>query len=115
MPSGIYKRTKPVWNKGKTHPKIKGDKNPMWKGNKVGYDAIHDWVNRTLGVPKICNECGITGKLTKDGRRYLHWANKSHEYKGEKEDWVSLCHKCHFKYDRKSGWGEGIKFKNKAK
>lgn len=28
-----------------------------------------------------------------------HWANKSHKYKRELTDWISLCVKCHKKYD----------------
>src|SRR3990167_6202432 len=29
-------------------------KNPGWKGNKVGYQGLHQWVRRKLGTPSYC-------------------------------------------------------------
>jgi len=28
-----------------------------WKGNDVGYSALHDWVKRKLGKADICSNC----------------------------------------------------------
>ena len=32
----------------------KGEKHHEWKGNKVGYESLHTWVVRKLGIPKKC-------------------------------------------------------------
>lgn len=78
-----------------------------FKGDEVGYYALHDWVYRYKGRPDKCEFCG--------GNKAMQWANKSHEYKRDLEDWLSLCKKCHVKYDRESGnWGVATrKFKRK--
>ena len=69
-----------------------GEENGMWKGDKVGYYALHDWISRKLGKAVICKKCGYQGNC--------HWANKSHEYKRDLNDWISLCPKCHKGYDK---------------
>ena len=99
MPTGVYIRKKPIWNKGKKYPQITGNKNHMWKGSKVGYHSLHDWVIRNLGIPKECSDCGAGTTFDTIGRRKIHWANKSHKYKRLLNDWISLCIKCHRKYD----------------
>lgn len=68
-------------------------KNHKWKGDKVGYRALHSWVARQLGKPSRCEHCGDTSK-----RKY-EWANKSHEYLRDVNDWIRLCIPCHKKYD----------------
>ena len=73
-----------------------GKKNPEWKGNKVGYRALHHWVQRWLGKPKKCTCCG---KLQTKSGKMIHWANKSHQYLRSLKDWISLCAKCHKAYD----------------
>lgn len=77
--------------------KQKGVKNIMWKGDKVGYRALHLWVERCLGKPIRCEHCGIISK----NRAIIHWANKSHNYLRDLNDWLPLCVKCHFKYDKR--------------
>jgi hypothetical protein len=57
------------------------------------YDNLHNWVRRKKGKPTICEHCNKT-----DGR--IEWANKSHLYKKKIEDWISLCKKCHYQYDK---------------
>lgn len=59
----------------------------------VGYSAIHRWVYRTFGKAKTCRQCGATEKV--------QWANKDHTYQRVEKDWLQLCAKCHYKYDRK--------------
>ena len=78
------------WNKG-FGEYIKGNKNPAWKGNMVGYTALHDWVKVRLAKPLACNHCG---KI-----KALNLANKSHKYKRSLNDWLWLCSKCHGNYD----------------
>jgi len=72
---------------------IKGEKNPKWKGDDVGYQALHTWVRDRLGKPKKCSHCPATTNLD--------WANKSGKYKRDLKDWISLCRKCHIWYDKK--------------
>lgn len=76
---------------------VLGNKNFKWKGENVGYYALHSWVDRNLTRKYTCQHC-----LTKQKR--TEWANKSHKYKRELTDWLELCKKCHAKYD-KSTWG----------
>ena len=78
-----------------------GKENINWKGNKVGYYALHCWVERTLGKPEGCVSCG-----TKKGR--LEWANRSYRYLRDVNDWIPLCKRCHASYD-KDNWGLATK------
>lgn len=84
-----------VWNKGKSREEFKGNKHPLWKGEKVSYRNLHRWVERELGKPEYCWSCGA--KLF--GKR-IHWANISHEYRRDLEDFARLCVKCHRLYDK---------------
>ena len=85
-------RGKPSWNNG-----LKGymakEKNGMWKGEKVSYSGIHKWIHKNFIRQDNCEGCGT--KIKK-----LTWANISKEYKREREDWLQLCYKCHWHYDR---------------
>lgn len=72
-----------------------GDKNFKWKGDKVGYIALHAWVARKLGKPQECSFCGSRD----EGTRKYHWANVSRQYKRDLSDWIRLCAKCHYHYD----------------
>ncbi len=86
------------WNKG-----IKTGIIPAnFKGENVGYDALHDWVRRHRGKATVCEYCSST--------KSVQWANKSHSYKRDLTDWLSLCRKCHIKYDRENNaWGVASK------
>jgi hypothetical protein len=72
----------------------RGEESHAWKGEKVGKTALHNWVERQLGKPKICWHCG-----SKNKKKY-EWANKSQEYKRDVDDWLRLCTLCHAKYDK---------------
>lgn len=74
----------------------KGEKCPSWKGDKVGYPGIHEWVRKELGKPDTCEFCGRTGL---SGRK-INWANKSGRYLRDLNDWLRLCIPCHRKYDK---------------
>lgn len=67
------------------------EKNPSWKGDKVGYSGLHHWVRRRLLKPVACSDC----KKIKD----LDLANISGEYKRDLADWEWLCRLCHMKKD----------------
>lgn len=78
------------------------ENNINWKGDNVGYIALHAWVYRQLGEARNwdCVYCGSEDNA--------EWANVSREYKRELDDWIPLCRKCHFRYDkqhlRKRDW-----------
>lgn len=93
-PTGLKYKTKKLnptsfkkgcvpWNKGLRTPELKGK----------SYDALHDWVRRIYGSPRICWQCGDEYK-----ERY-EWANVSGKYKKDLKDWMRLCRKCHHKFD----------------
>lgn len=101
------------WTKGTNAGFQKGAKNPMKNDviiNKVKlalstrckrrtiYNAkitstIHREVERILGKPKKCENCGDTTKNKYD------WANISGEYKDDITDYIRLCISCHRLYD----------------
>ena len=120
MPSGVYKRTKwhirkqkegfkkvgGAWNKGKIGFGA-GEKNYAWKGERVGYSALHGWIIRKFGIADKCEnkDCiyprkNKSGKWVRKVKRY-EWANISGEYKRTKKDFIQLCPSCHRKYDLK--------------
>jgi DNA-directed RNA polymerase subunit RPC12/RpoP len=68
-----------------------GEKNPMWKGNEVGYMALHEYVRKHFPKPKKCMECS---KKTK----FLDLANKG-IYNRDLINWEYLCRKCHMTKD----------------
>lgn len=69
----------------------KGTDHHQWKGDKVGYAALHDWVQRYRGKANKCEWCGSTSKM--------EWANISRKYKRDLNDFMQLCHSCHMKHD----------------
>lgn len=85
-----------------------GPNNYRWKGNAVGYYALHRWVERTLGKPLRCEICGNTG-----GK--FNWANKSKKYLRSTDDWVRLCLVCHKRFDglTKLSKEQALEIKNK--
>jgi hypothetical protein len=85
------------WNKGKKMPKITGEKNYQWKGEKVSYRALHKWVIKYLGNPKKCSKCGKEKTTPKS----IQWANVDHNYKRNLTDWIALCASCHKIYDQR--------------
>lgn len=82
-----------------------GSEHHCWKGAEVGYDGLHHWLKRMRGVATKCEnpDCiyprkNTRGKIMLRPKRY-NWANKSHEYKRDLNDWVQLCVSCHKSYD----------------
>jgi len=84
-----FKSGQRSWNKDKKFPERSGEHHPLWKGDDVGYEAIHGWVYRQLGKASSCERCGAL-----ESKRF-QWHNKSHLYKRDISDWESLCAKCH--------------------
>ena len=71
------------------------EKNSRWKGDDVGYGALHTWVMRKKGraTKHPCLFC----KKEAD-----QWANIDRKYRRDLNDFVPLCFSCHTKYDKKS-------------
>ena len=81
--------------------RVTGEKNIRWKGDDVGYDALHDWLKRKYGSPQICEECGVGPKEKGQKIHNIHWANKTGIYNRDLKNWFKLCGSCHKKYDNK--------------
>lgn len=64
-----------------------------WKGDKVGYNALHAWVARHKPKQKFCAICGWNFKL--------ELSNISGEYKRDINDFQWVCRVCHRKYDKR--------------
>lgn len=73
-----------------------GNNNGNWKGNKVGYVSLHQWVSGKKTKPKLCKFC--------KKKPPIDLASKSHKYLRDVNDWVWLCRGCHMKYDYKKGF-----------
>ena len=84
---------------GHFHPEImcRGEKHPLWKGDKVGYRGLHYWIIRQKkGRAMKCSLCGKTG-----GGKKIQWANKDGKYRRKATDYFALCASCHKKHDIK--------------
>ena len=73
-----------------------GELHPAWKGDAVGYRALHEWVESKLGKPKKCAHCGAENRV-------IQWANKSKRYLRDITDWIELCVPCHRVFDGVTG------------
>ena len=71
-----------------------GAASSRWKGDQVGYSALHSWMQNTFGAPATCEHCAQTKGM-------FDWANKSGGYLRDRSDWVRLCRSCHMKYDQR--------------
>ena len=65
-----------------------------FKGDKVGYYAIHEWVKRRMDRPDHCPKCKEPERFAKDGRTMIDLANISGKYKRDINDWMWLCRGC---------------------
>lgn len=77
---------------GKKRKNMEGENNPKWLGEKVSYRNLHFWVRRHKVKSNICEFCKKSKKTD--------WANKSHKYLRDLNDWLELCRKCHIHYDK---------------
>lgn len=68
-------------------------KNGMWKGDKVGLTALHEYIRRHKPKPLFCEKC-------KKNKPY-DLANISGEYKRDIKDFKWLCRSCHMLEDNR--------------
>jgi hypothetical protein len=64
------------------------EKHPLYKGEAVGYAALHIWIRSRKPQPAKCEMCG-------EETDKLDLANISQKYIRETSDWEYLCRKCH--------------------
>lgn len=69
----------------------KGQNNGSWKGDNVGYNALHEWIKNCLPKPLLCQSC------KKFPSHDL--ANISQKYFRNLSDWEWLCRSCHMQKD----------------
>ena len=82
-----------------------GKRNPQWKGDNVGTNALHEWVRGRCPSPPKCQRCGKSSPLD--------LANKNGNYNRNLDEWWWLCRKCHMESDgRLSGLRERNKLPN---
>jgi hypothetical protein len=67
-----------------------GDKNPMWAGDRVGIDALHDYVRRRIPKPNLCTRCR---------HRPAHDLSNKGIYDRNLDNWEWICRKCHMTID----------------
>ena len=68
-----------------------GALNSNWKGDFVGYAALHDWATKYKPKPLFCEICGKESPMD--------CANISGEYKRDINDFEWICRKCHMEKD----------------
>ena len=69
---------------------MKGKNNSQWKGDEVGYTALHDYMYRKLKKPNKCENC--------DKKKNVELANKG-KYDRNLDNWEWLCRSCHMLKD----------------
>jgi hypothetical protein len=72
------------------------EKNPNWKGDKVGKTALHDWIRKHKPEQEWCEECH-RNKIK------VELANLSGKYRRDIKDYKWLCRGCHQKLDYLNG------------
>jgi len=68
-----------------------GEKNGMWKGEKVSYRTLHQYIRRHFATPKLCQNC--------NRKKPLEIANISGKYYRKIEDYKWVCRRCHMVED----------------
>lgn len=86
-----FKKGFSIFPAGIKRPDLSNENHWNWKGDNVGYSALHHWISRKMGKATLCTFCNSTIGI--------QWANKSQQYKRDLTDWIQLCIICHKKYD----------------
>ena len=69
------------------------------EGKNAGLRSKHLWVERIRGKPTQCENCG----KKYDKPRSVQWANIDHKYRRSPQEYMQLCFKCHWEYDKNNG------------
>jgi hypothetical protein len=119
MPRGCYRHKPNIGHTGKHHSKEskekigranaitmsgrKNEKANAWKGDKVGYQAIHNWLVKNFGKADRCENKYCK---TEKPKRYEWALKKGAEYQRRRSSFLRLCTVCHHRYDdiTNKGW-----------
>ncbi|MEK6879365.1 MAG: hypothetical protein AABY22_07155 [Nanoarchaeota archaeon] len=95
----------------------RGENHYHWKGDKIGYEALHKWLRRIYGNANKCENPDCKSIV----KTYEYALLKRKKYERKRENFWQLCRSCHRKYDyteetRKKHqnqipWNKGIKTK----
>ena len=83
-----------------------GAKHPGWKGEEVGYGALHIWLRDNKTKTGTCSRCGE--------ERYTEWANLVDYNSRDPDDYIELCKPCHMRHDGHPWIGREAKLKESA-
>ncbi len=67
------------------------ENSPRWRGDDVGYSALHRWMNNKYPRTGTCEACGEVSNT--------EWSNVDHMYRRIRADWQELCKSCHDTFD----------------
>lgn len=71
--------------------KFQNEENPMWKGDKVQYRALHNRIRKRFPKTEFCQLCGK--------QEPKHIACITHIYNMDLKNWAWFCVSCHRKWD----------------
>lgn len=91
-----------------------GKQHFAWKGNKVSYFALHNWIYRILGKANHCDKCGLY-RIPKGKKRFFQWSSKTKKYSRNLKNWWQLCIPCHLEFDGHSEFMKGNDYWKKTK
>lgn len=80
---------------------ISNENHPHWKGDNVGYKALHKWIKKEKPKPKLCELCGEPEYYKSFGKFQL--SNKTGKLIRDTNNFQWVHQVCHSKYDGFNG------------
>jgi len=77
----------------------KGEKSGLWKGEKVGYSAIHCWLKVNFGKADRCHS-PVMSSSRPCSKKYEWALKKGRKYARRRENFFMSCTSCHKIYDQ---------------
>lgn len=74
---------------------LRDEQTNNFKGDKVGYAGLHDYIKTRWGKAKMCERCGCKKPPQAHHKHWFEWANITGVYDRNRENWQSLCVPCH--------------------
>lgn len=68
-----------------------GNNHANWKGDNIGYSALHNWIRRHLVKPDLCEKCNLVEPK--------HVACVTGVYDRDFKNWRWWCVRCHMNHD----------------
>jgi len=79
------------YGRARQHEPAIGEQHHRWKGEDVGYRALHIWLAKTKTKTGVCSRC--------HAQRYTEWANLTDRNSRDPDDYIELCKPCHMRQD----------------